>query len=218
MTITVRAYIPDVVTKNQISIRERLANFATENGFDVDVFYTEKKPVTLEGLEDSEIHRLVDDCVDSSTYLEGDILLVEDIGVFSDFNINQWQQIMLCAQLKEKRVRVVVSDIRSTLEAVSATEDADQVRLKELAYLTIDAISSASKHAIRKESRASANVLPVIKKKRQGKQADIKRYIKIIELLAAGKTYKDIEEQLKCSSRTIAKAKEWSLREAGRRA
>jgi DNA invertase Pin-like site-specific DNA recombinase len=209
-------YIPDVVIKNQISIRERLANFATENGFDVDGFYTEKTPVTLESLEDSEINRLLNDCVSGDTYSEGDILLIEDVSVFSDFDINEWQQIMLCAKLKDKRVRVVVSDIRSTLEAVSATEGADQVRLKELAYLTIDAISSASKHAIRKRKRAADNALPVIADKPQGKKIDIEKYIKIIELLAAGMTYKDIETELKCSSRTIARAKEWSVSEAER--
>ncbi|WP_296208756.1 hypothetical protein [Psychrobacter sp. UBA3480] len=216
MTSTIRAYIPDVVIKNQISIRERLANFATENGFDVDVFYTEKTAVTLDNLEDSEINRLVNDCLASDTYSEGDILLVEDVAVFSEFDINQWQQIMICAKLKEKRVRVVVSDIRSTLDAVAATEDTDQVRLKELAYLTVDAITSASKHAIRKKDRAVANRLPAIKDKPQGKSIDTEKYTKIIELLAAGMTYKDIEAQLKCSSRTIARAKEWSLSEAER--
>ena len=213
---TVRAYIPDIVIKNQISIRERLANFATENGFDVDSFYIEKNPVTLENLEDSEIVRLITDCIDSNSYLEGDILLVEDAGVFSGFQIDKWQQIMLCIKLKDKRVRVVVSDIRSTLEGVSATEESEQVRLKELTYLTIDAISSASKHVIRKKERAAANALPVIETKPQGKKIDTDKYTKIIELLAAGMTYRDIETELKCSSRTIARAKEWSVSEAER--
>lgn len=216
MTSTVRAYIPDIVIKNQISIRERLANFATENGFDVTAFYTEKQNITVENLEDSEINRLISDCMDSDTYTDGDILLIEDVCVFSEFDINEWQHIMLCAKLKDKRVRVVVSDIRSTLEAVSASEDADQVRLKELAYLTIDAISSASKHVVRKRKRAGDNALPVIADKPQGKKIDTDKYIKIIELLAAGMTYKDIETQLKCSSRTIARAKEWSVSEAER--
>lgn len=216
MTSTVRAYIPDIVIKNQISIRERLANFATENGFDVDSFYTEKQNVTVENLEDSEINRLISDCMDSDTYTDSDILLVEDVSVFSEFDINQWQQIMLCVKLKDKRIRVVVSDIRSTLEAANTTKDSDLVRLKELTYLTIDAISSASKHAIRKRKRAADNGLPVITDKPKGKKIDTDKYMKIIELLAAGMTYKDIEAQLKCSSRTIAKAKEWSVSEAER--
>ena len=195
-----RAYLLATTDSKQFEkTKQVLMDFAGKHNLQVSDFYVESKPNG--NLASSELLRLTHD----TQY--GDTILIENTDVLLALSISLWQQ--LSVVLKEKAVRLVVTDIPTTwLQLDSKTKSVDVTAVNDL---LIELLSSfAQRELVRvKRSQAAGIRKAQLQGKYEGRKPDIAQYKAIIKLITAGKTYKQIENKLGCSSRTIARAKKW---------
>ena len=206
MTESLRTYhIASARDKEIDSPKQRFIEFAGKHDFEVGVVYIE--PAPLVELKGSQLSRLLDCCRHS------DVMLVEDTTVFDKLNNNGWEE--LTYLIRAKKVRMVVIDIPTTWQqmvSVSRLGDmADILNKVSLTSFMIEVLASRSKSSTTKIKQAQADGIKKAKQqgKYEGRKPDVRQYKAILKLLDGGKTYKEIEKALQCSSRTVSMAKKW---------
>ena len=198
-------HIASAKDKDSDSPKQRFIEFAGKHDFEVGVVYIE--PAPLVELKGSQLSKLLNSCQHS------DVVLIEDTTVFDKLNSNDWEE--LAYLIRAKKVRMVVIDIPTTWQhmvSVSRIEDIGNTLNKvSLTSFMIEVLASRSKSSTARIKQAQADGIKKAKQKSkyEGRKPDIRQYKAILKLLDAGKTYKEIEKALRCSSRTVSVAKKW---------
>lgn len=198
-------HIASAKDKESYSPKQRFIDFAGEYGFEVGVVYIEPSP--LVELESSQLKRLLESCQNL------DVMLIKDTAVFNKLNNKSWEEIAWL--IKAKQIRVVVMNIPTTWEqmvSISRIKDISNTLNKaSITDFMIEVLASHSKSSAAVIKQAQSDGIKKAREqgKYEGRKADIKQYKTILKLLDAGKTYKEIEKSLHCSSRTVSAAKKW---------
>lgn len=187
------------------SIKTAFIAFADKYGLEVGVMYIEPKRCTT--LKNSQLHRLLSSCH------QNDMVLIQDTTVFNKLNRDGWQELYYL--VKAKAIRLVVMAIPSTWQAIKDThqycDDENGKQPTSLSSFMIEVLASNARYTVirNKQVQAAGIKQAQLAGRYKGRKPDLTQYKIINELLAAGKSYKEIESELQCSSSTIAKAKKW---------
>lgn len=202
----VRAYLSATTSSKDLeNSQQLLKNFADKHHLQISDFYIESKPNGV--LASSELLRLTHDIQ------QGDIILIENTSVFLALNISLWRQLSVI--LKDKAVRVVVADIEATWLQLDGKIKSVDIAVMDA--LLIEVLNSVAEREVArvKQSQAAGIRKAQLQGKYRGRKPDVAQYKKIIKCLSDGKTYKEIERELHCSSRTIISAKKWHKSKQG---
>lgn len=212
MAYFVRAYLR-ASTKEQDAERAKksLENFAEVNNLDICSFYTENESGAK--LHRPELFRLLDDC------RSGDILLIEDIDRLSRLNAEDWDKLKTI--IKNKNVHIVAVNVpmtHSILNYSSNANDFDKRMIGAMGDMMIDMLAAVSRrdYEQRRERQAQGIVKAKAEGKFKGRKTDYDLYRSIAKLANSNHTYKEINNLLGCSSRTISKAIKWAKEEITR--
>lgn len=184
------------------SIKTVFIAFADKYGLEVGVMYIEPKRCTT--LKNSQLYRLLSSCH------QNDVVLIQDTTVFNKLNSDGWQELYYL--VKAKAIRLVVMAIPSTWQAIKDTHQyCDDDQPTSLSSFMIEVLASNARCTLirNKQVQAAGIKQAQLAGRYKGRKPDLTQYKTINELLAAGKSYKEIESELQCSSSTIAKAKKW---------
>lgn len=149
--------------------------------------------------------------IKSTKQCQSEVLIVESDKVLSALSSGLWTQ--LRAIIKKYGVTLIVRQIPSTWTAeLLASHQSAKIATQVLIDVINNNHKERSEWIVQKQKAG-------IKKAQDtgvhiGRKADIAQYQEIDRLLRAGRTYKNIERELKCSSRTIIKAKVWAASDA----
>ena len=178
-------------------------DFAVTHNFEVKHFYTESS--IIKELANSALRRLLNNCNDN------DILLIKDTSVFAALNTEAWLQ--LAGEVRDKQLRIVVIDLPMTWEQLKSipADDNQEQEDSTVKFLLIDVLAGIAIANNEKKRRAQTEGIKQAqeKGKYEGKKPNVDQYKAILKCLSDGMTYKKIESELGCSSRTIARAKKW---------
>lgn len=156
----------------------------------------------------TDAKQLLDDIKGSLTQ-QSEVLIVESSKVLSELSALVWAQ--LRDTMRQRDIALVVRQIPSTWRKERLAWH--QCLHEQVAtQVMLDVIDND--HKERSERIARKQKAGVEKARASGvhigRKADTDQYQEIDKLLRAGRTYKDIERELKCSSKTITKAKVWA--------
>ena len=137
-------------------------------------------------------------------------LIIENVQALSGLGNKLW--VMLRCAIKKHEVILVVMDIPTTWVKSTLMDKEASLLVSAVMTDVIDAIYNEKSRVFAEKQQAG------IKKAQAagvhiGRTINVDMYKKINKLLAVGRTYKEIEGKLGCSSRTIVKAKKWAAGE-----
>lgn len=196
-----RAYLR-ASTDDQDASRARadLDAFAAERGHRVAAYYTENESGAT--LKRPELFRLIGDAH------PGDVLLVEQVDRLSRLNADDWDALKL--KLAEKRIAVVSLDLPTSWLALTtaAADEATQGLLKAVNAMLLDMLAVVARKDYIDRRRRQAQGIAKAKTEGlyRGRQVDQKKHESILALLAAGKTWGQVQELTGASRSTILRA------------
>lgn len=196
-----RAYLR-ASTDDQDASRARadLDAFAAERGHRVAAYYTENESGAT--LKRPELFRLIGDAH------PGDVLLVEQVDRLSRLNADDWDALKL--KLAEKRIAVVSLDLPTSWLALTtaAADEATQGLLKAVNAMLLDMLAVVARKDYTDRRRRQAQGIAKAKTEGlyRGRQVDQKKHESILALLAAGKTWGQVQELTGASRSTILRA------------
>lgn len=207
MTYFVRAYLR-ASTKEQDAERARksLENFAEVNHLNICSFYIENASGAK--LDRPELFRLLNDCK------SGDILLVEDIDRLSRLDAKDWQK--LKSLIKQKDVKIVAVNVPTTHVSIkSSADDFDGRMMDAVNDMLIEMLAAGARrdYEQRRERQEQGIAKAKAEGKYKGRKTNYELYKSIVKLANSDHTYKEINNLLGCSSRTISKAIKWAKEE-----
>jgi DNA invertase Pin-like site-specific DNA recombinase len=190
-------------TKDQDASRARaeLQAFADQRGLKIAAEYLENESGA--SLDRPELFKLI------AQAHEGDILLTEQVDRLSRLTAADWDK--LKAKLTAKRIKVVALDLPTSHMLVDANEFTGRM-FDALNAMMLDMLAAISRKDYedrrKRQAQGIASILadPIKKAaKFKGKAEDTKRNAHVAELLAAGKSWTDIQAVTGVSRMTVAK-------------
>lgn len=173
-----------------------LKDFVKSHNIGIDSLYIENQ--LSDKLDRPELLKLINECK------LDDVILVDDINIFSRLTNKCWKKLQHAAQ--SKNVRVVAINIPATYPSLkSSTKMNNNDGLSVSNNILIEVLG-----AINSEYNSRYSNKGKAKKRSAGRKPDLKLYEAINKLSDDGYTYEDISEELNCSSTTISRAKKWN--------
>jgi DNA invertase Pin-like site-specific DNA recombinase len=196
----VRAYLrASTEDQNAERAKEELNAFAQEHGHRIATYYVEN--VSGATLDRPELQRLLNDSQ------AGDILLLEQVDRLTRLKDDDWQR--LKRQIEDSGLSVVAKDLATSYQAFDVKEGQDFMRsmLKAINTMMLDMLAAIARKDY--EDRRKRQVQGIRQAKEEGKyrgrQADLKRHQRIVELRAAGHSLNDVAKLAGYSKATVCR-------------
>lgn len=201
--MAVRAYLrASTQDQNASRAKQQLADFAKNKGLVIVKYYTEN--ASGAALNRPKLDELLSDCN------VGDILLIESIDRLTRLNDQDWQK--LKTQLKTLSLKLVILDIPTSHQLAQPSDELQQRINNAVNDMFIELFATFARQDY--EQRRKRQAQGIAKAKQQGKytgrKTNTKRYEKIIKLLKAEHSHREIIQLLNCSPNTISNAKKWA--------
>lgn len=206
----IRAYLR-ASTKDQDAGRAENAirEFAKDHGVRVASWFRENESGTR--LDRPELFRLIEQSE------HGDVLLVEQVDRLSRLSESDWNK--LRGLLKSKGIRVVALDLPTSYGALKATGDAESFEGRMLAAvgdMMLDMLAAVARKDLDDRKRRAAEGVarrkaadegkPAEERGYRGRRVDEETHRRIVDLKKRGMSYSQIEDTLKVSRPTVARA------------
>lgn len=205
MTNFIRAYLrASTDEQNANRARATLKQFAKDHNLIICSWYVENESGAK--LDRPELFRLLNDAQNN------DILLIEDVDRLSRLNSEDWNK--LKQKIKAKDIRIVAVNVPTTWsQAKSSADDFDNRILSAINDMLIEMLAAIARRDYEQRRERQAQGIKQAKKNNAysnvGRKKDLERYKAINRLISSGCTWSEVENTLKCSRRTIAKAQKW---------
>jgi len=196
----VRAYLrASTEDQNAERAKEELTAFALEHGHRIASYYVEN--VSGATLDRPELQRLLGEAQ------PGDILLLEQVDRLTRLKEADWQR--LKRQIEDKGLSVVAKDLPTSYQAYDVQEGQDFMRsmLKAINTMMLDMLAAIARKDYEDRRKRQAQGIAQAKQegKYRGRQADAKRYQKVLELRDARHTLNDIAKLTGYSKATVCR-------------
>tara|TARA_R110001583_G_C5664731_1_gene409940 strand:+ start:2078 stop:2680 length:603 start_codon:yes stop_codon:yes gene_type:complete len=195
----VRAYLRASTAEQDASrARAELEKFADGQGFKIAAFYVENESGA--SLKRPELFRLLSDCQ------QGDILLVEQVDRLSRLSESDWGA--LKTEIGSKGVRVVALDLPTSHQMMDSKDELTAWMMKAINGMLLEMLAAFARKDYEDRRRRQAQGIAKAQAggRYKGRPVDEKKHQNIRDLLAQGLTWGRVEEVLKVSRSTIARA------------
>jgi DNA invertase Pin-like site-specific DNA recombinase len=175
-----------------------LEAFAAERGLTIAAYYVENESGSK--LDRPELFRLLKDS------RPGDVLLVEQVDRLSRLTAQDWEK--LKGEISARRIRVVALDLpTSWMMATASTDDFTGRMFMAINDMMLDMLAAVARKDFddRRRRQAQGQEKAKAEGRYKGRPEDARRNASIIDMIARGMSWSQVQDATGCSRATIAK-------------